>query len=67
MFQEILAPAGLNDSGCLLGDKDLFDAEQEDEDEVEEESLDAIRSAVKQKAKKQKVGSIDLSGNRGFN
>ncbi|XP_063041335.1 claspin [Engraulis encrasicolus] len=54
MKEEILAPAGLNDSGCLLGDKDLFDAEQEDEDEVEEESLDAIRSAVKQKAKKQK-------------
>ncbi|KAL2080367.1 hypothetical protein ACEWY4_024160 [Coilia grayii] len=54
MNEDILTPVALNDSGCLLGDKDLFDAEQEDEDEEEEESLEAIRTAVKQKAKKQK-------------
>ncbi|XP_051519780.1 claspin-like isoform X2 [Myxocyprinus asiaticus] len=44
----------LNDSGCLLGDPDLFDAQLEDDSEqqLEEESLDAIRSAVKKKAKR---------------
>ena len=42
----------LNDSGCLLGDPDLFDTGLE-----EEESLDAIRAAVKQKVKKHKVSS----------
>ncbi len=46
----------LNDSGCLLGDSDLFDAQLEEDSEPqlegeEEESLDAIRSAVKKKAK----------------
>lgn len=46
----------LNDSGCLLGDSDLFDAQLEEDsehqlEEEEEESLDAIRSAVKKKAK----------------
>ncbi|KAL7830540.1 hypothetical protein SRHO_G00316670 [Serrasalmus rhombeus] len=49
-------PKTLNDSGCLLGDNDLFDAQLEDdtadgEMEEDEESLDAIRDAVKQKAK----------------
>uniref|UniRef100_H3BB53 Claspin n=1 Tax=Latimeria chalumnae TaxID=7897 RepID=H3BB53_LATCH len=48
----------LNDSGCLLADKDLFENEIEDETsellEEEEESLEAIRAAVKNKAKKQK-------------
>ncbi|TSK31325.1 Claspin [Bagarius yarrelli] len=47
-------PKAFNDSGCLLADNDLFDAQLEDDkDEVmeEEESLDAIRAAVKQKAK----------------
>ncbi|XP_029023774.1 claspin isoform X2 [Betta splendens] len=39
----------LNDSGCPLGDTDLFDTGLE-----EEESLDAIRAAVKQKMRKQK-------------
>ncbi|XP_031442312.1 claspin isoform X2 [Clupea harengus] len=48
-----VAPRGINDSGCLLGDTDLFDAEEE-EDEDEEESLEAIRASVKQKAKKHK-------------
>ncbi|KAG5264588.1 hypothetical protein AALO_G00255860 [Alosa alosa] len=51
--EEILAPEGINDSGCLLGNTDLFDAEQ-GEDEEEEESVEAIRAAVKQKAKKHK-------------
>lgn len=60
--QEVPVPAGINDSGCLLGDTDLFDAEQEEEDEeeVEEESLEAIRAAVKQKAKKHKVRHLCL-------
>lgn len=44
-------PCALNDSGCLLGDKDLYDAGLDDD----EESLDAIRAAVKQKSKKHKV------------
>ncbi|XP_062846526.1 claspin [Trichomycterus rosablanca] len=48
-------PKALNDSGCMLGDNDLFDAQLEDEisegEMEEEESLDAIRNAVKQKAK----------------
>ncbi|XP_043073413.1 claspin isoform X2 [Puntigrus tetrazona] len=47
----------LNDSGCLLGDSDLFDAQLEEDSEAqlegeEEESLDAIRTAVKKKAKR---------------
>ncbi|KAG5842265.1 hypothetical protein ANANG_G00175800 [Anguilla anguilla] len=46
----------LNDSGCLLGDSDLFDTGLEEEgaglEGEEEESLDAIRAAMKQKAKK---------------
>ena len=59
LYQEIPAPRGINDSGCLLGDTDLFDAEEEDEDE--EESLEAIRASVKQKAKKHKVHLYLLS------
>uniref|UniRef100_A0A673AZD5 Claspin n=1 Tax=Sphaeramia orbicularis TaxID=375764 RepID=A0A673AZD5_9TELE len=43
----------LNDSGCLLGDTELFDTGLDDEDE--EESLEAIRAAVKNKMKKHKV------------
>ncbi|KAL3043581.1 hypothetical protein OYC64_003442 [Pagothenia borchgrevinki] len=45
-------PRVLNDSGCLLGDTDLFDTGLDDDEE--EESLEAIRAAVKQKMKKQK-------------
>ncbi|KAI4817535.1 hypothetical protein KUCAC02_010923 [Chaenocephalus aceratus] len=45
-------PRGLNDSGCLLGDTDLFDTGLDDDEE--EESLEAIRAAVKQKMKKRK-------------
>ncbi|XP_078124040.1 claspin isoform X1 [Sander vitreus] len=50
-------PRALNDSGCLLGDTDLFDTGLDDEEE--EESLDAIRAAVKQKMKKQKDPLLD--------
>lgn len=46
-------PCTLNDSGCLLGNNDLYDAGLDDDEE--EESLDAIRAAVKQKAKRHKV------------
>lgn len=54
-------PKVLNDSGCLLGDNDLFDAQLEEEvmEEEDEESLDAIRGAVKKKAKN-KVRGTDL-------
>ncbi|XP_056267780.1 claspin [Pseudoliparis swirei] len=51
-------PRALNDSGCLLGDTDLFDAGLDD-DEEEEESLEAIRAAVKQKMKKHKDPFLD--------
>ncbi|XP_073678088.1 claspin [Garra rufa] len=56
----------LNDSGCLLGDSDLFDAQLEEDSDhqlegEEEESLDAIRSAVKKKAK-HKPHLSDFSG-----
>ncbi|XP_019738842.1 claspin isoform X1 [Hippocampus comes] len=47
-----------NDSGCLLADTDLFDAGIDDELE-EEESLDSIRAAVKQKMKKQQAPFLD--------
>ncbi|XP_061520721.1 claspin isoform X3 [Phycodurus eques] len=49
-------PGTMNDSGCLLGDTDLFDAGI---DEEEEESLDSIRAAVKQKMKKHKEPFLD--------
>nr|XP_046274342.1 claspin [Scatophagus argus] len=47
-------PRALNDSGCPLGDTDLFDTGLDDEEEEEEESLEAIRAAVKQKMKHHK-------------
>ncbi|CAB1321058.1 unnamed protein product [Coregonus sp. 'balchen'] len=50
-------PRAQNDSGCLLGDNDLYDAGLDDDEE--EESLDAIRAAVKQKAKKHKEPLFD--------
>lgn len=50
--QEMPHPGTLNDSGCPLGDTEHFDNGLDDE---EEESLDAIRAAVKQKMKKHKV------------
>ncbi|XP_034560433.1 claspin isoform X2 [Notolabrus celidotus] len=51
-------PRGLNDSGCPLGDTDLFDTGLNDDDE-EEESLEAIRAAVKQRMKKHKDPLLD--------
>ncbi|XP_042363150.1 claspin isoform X2 [Plectropomus leopardus] len=51
---------GLNDSGCPLGNTDLFDTGLDDEEEEEEEeSLEAIRAAVKQKMKKHKDPLLD--------
>ncbi|XP_068773364.1 claspin isoform X3 [Struthio camelus] len=48
-----------NDSGCLLDDKELFDNGLEEEEEndslpEDEESIEAIRAAVKDKIKKKK-------------
>ncbi|KAF5889381.1 claspin isoform X2 [Clarias magur] len=56
--EESTLPKVFNDSGCLLGDNDLFDAQLEEDDMTEEvmeeeESLDAIRAAMKKKAKNQ--------------
>ncbi|XP_064839925.1 claspin-like isoform X1 [Oncorhynchus masou masou] len=59
--EETPLPRALNDSGCLLGDNDLYDAGLDDDDE-EEESLDAIRAAVKQKSKKHKEPLFDDEG-----
>ncbi|XP_068603403.1 claspin [Brachionichthys hirsutus] len=47
-------PQALNDSGCLLGDTELFDAGLDSEEDEDEESLEAIRTAVKKKMKKHK-------------
>lgn len=50
-----------NDSGCLLVDKDLFETGLEEEEEEndfaleDEESLESIRAAVKNKVKKYKA------------
>ncbi|XP_038827769.1 claspin-like isoform X2 [Salvelinus namaycush] len=55
--EETPLPRTLNDSGCLLGNNDLYDAGLDDDEE--EESLDAIRAAVKQKAKKHKEPLFD--------
>lgn len=46
-----------NDSGCLLDDKELFDngLEEEDDQPEDEESLESIRAAVKNKIKQYKV------------
>ncbi|OXB66395.1 hypothetical protein ASZ78_011929 [Callipepla squamata] len=46
-----------NDSGCLLDDKDLFDNGLEEENDSfpgDEESIESIRAAVKEKVKKHK-------------
>lgn len=48
----------INDSGCLLADKELFDNDLEEENDShpeDEESLESIRAAVKGKVKKHKV------------
>lgn len=47
-----------NDSGCLLDDKELFDNGLEEENDSfpgDEESIESIRAAVKEKIKKYKV------------
>ncbi|KYO48065.1 claspin [Alligator mississippiensis] len=47
----------INDSGCLLADKELFDNDLEEENDShpeDEESLESIRAAVKGKVKKHK-------------
>ena len=47
-----------NDSGCLLDDKELFDNGLEEENDCppeDEESIESIRAAVKNKIKKYKV------------
>ncbi|XP_078537280.1 claspin isoform X1 [Lissotriton helveticus] len=54
----------MEDSGCLLADSDLYDqdfGEDSDRhsDENEEESLEAIRAAVKNKMKTHKVGNLE--------
>ncbi|KAF7211507.1 claspin isoform X1 [Nothobranchius furzeri] len=50
--EDVPLPPALNDSGCPLGDPELFSTGLEEEEE--EESLDAIRAAVRQKVKKHK-------------
>ncbi|XP_059205125.1 claspin isoform X2 [Centropristis striata] len=50
-------PRALNDSGCQLGDTDLFDTGLDDDEE--EESLEAIRAAIKQKMNKHKDPLLD--------
>ncbi|XP_060949183.1 claspin [Limanda limanda] len=55
MNEDAPPPRPLNDSGCMLGDTELFDTGlDDDEEEMEEESLEAIRAAVQQKMKKHK-------------
>lgn len=56
--QDAPLPRALNDSGCPLGDTDLFDTGLDNEEEEEDESLDSIRAAVKQKMNKHKVQKI---------
>lgn len=63
MSQQAPPPRPMNDSGCLLGDTDLFDTgldgdSGDEEEEEQEESLDAIRAAVRQKVKKHKVTHV---------
>ncbi|KAM6172464.1 claspin [Erethizon dorsatum] len=53
----------LNDSGCLLADKDLFETglEEENNSQLEdEESLESIRAAVKNKVKNHKKKESSL-------
>ncbi|XP_025960412.2 claspin isoform X2 [Dromaius novaehollandiae] len=56
-----------NDSGCLLDDKELFDNGLEEEEEnyslpEDEESLEAIRAAVKDKIKRKKDKDLFSEG-----
>uniref|UniRef100_H3CLG1 Claspin n=1 Tax=Tetraodon nigroviridis TaxID=99883 RepID=H3CLG1_TETNG len=54
LFQSSPPLQVLNDSGCALADTDLFDTGLGDEED-EEESLEAIRAAIKQRMKNHKV------------
>jgi hypothetical protein len=58
VIQEDDVKQPFNDSGCLLVDKDLFETGLEEEDHSpleDEESLESIRAAVKNKVKKHKA------------
>lgn len=61
IIQEDDVKQPFNDSGCLLVDKDLFETGLEEEEEEndfaleDEESLESIRAAVKNKVKKYKA------------
>ncbi|XP_044524717.1 claspin [Gracilinanus agilis] len=53
----------LNDSGCLLGDSELFETgleEESDSPPEDEESLESIRASVKGKVKKHKKKELSL-------
>ncbi|XP_006886644.1 PREDICTED: claspin [Elephantulus edwardii] len=66
-YQEDDVEQPLNDSGCLLVDKDLFETGLEEENNSpleDEESLESIRAAVKNKVKKHK--KKDPSSESGF-
>ncbi|XP_038614442.1 claspin [Tachyglossus aculeatus] len=55
----------LNDSGCLLADKDLFETGLEEENDSpleDEESLESIRAAVKDKVKKHQNKVLNFEG-----
>lgn len=63
VFQEADEEEPFDDSGCLLADKDLFETglEEEENSAVEdEESLESIRAAVKNKVKKHKASDVGL-------
>ncbi|XP_028937326.1 claspin isoform X3 [Ornithorhynchus anatinus] len=55
----------LNDSGCLLADKDLFETGLEEENDSpleDEESLDSIRAAMRDKLKKHQNKELNFEG-----
>ncbi|XP_028820016.1 claspin-like [Denticeps clupeoides] len=61
--QEVSSPPKpLNDSGCLLADHDLYDAEEVPDLEGQEESLDGVRASVKQKAQQYKLHMDEEDG-----
>jgi hypothetical protein len=58
IVQENNVEQPFNDSGCLLVDKDLFETGLEEENNSpleDEESLESIRAAVKNKVKNHKA------------
>ncbi|XP_053432780.1 claspin isoform X2 [Nycticebus coucang] len=61
--EEEIVEQPFNDSGCLLVDKDLFETGLEEETNSsleDEESLESIRAAVKNKVKKHKKKELSL-------